>query len=51
VDGLTDPNVLSLPPKATTKQAAGFALAMTKMAFNGELEDVLDRVVANWQNL
>ena len=33
VDVVTDPNVLSMPPKATIQQAAGFALAMTKMAF------------------
>jgi pyruvate dehydrogenase (quinone) len=51
VDVVTDPNVLSLPPKATIKQAAGFALAMTKMAFTGELDDVVDTVMANWRNL
>jgi pyruvate dehydrogenase (quinone) len=51
VDVVTDPNVLSMPPKATIKQAEGFALAMTKMAFDGELHDVLDTVMANWRNL
>jgi len=51
VDVVTDPNVLSLPPKATIKQAAGFALAMTKMAFTGELHDVMDTVMANWRNI
>jgi len=51
VDVVTDPNVLSFPPKATIKQAEGFALAMTKMAFTGELDDVLDTVMANWRNL
>src|SRR5262249_2286603 len=51
VDVVTDPNVLSMPPKATVKQAAGFALAMTRMAFTGELEDVIDTVMANWRNL
>jgi pyruvate dehydrogenase (quinone) len=49
VDVVTDPNVLSLPPKATVRQAAGFALAMTKMAFTGEVEDVMDTVMANWR--
>ncbi len=49
VDVVTDPNVLSMPPKATIKQAAGFALAMTKMAFTGELHDVIDTVAANWR--
>jgi pyruvate dehydrogenase (quinone) len=51
VDVVTDPNVLSMPPKATLKQAEGFALAMTKMAFTGELDDVLDTVMANWRNM
>jgi pyruvate dehydrogenase (quinone) len=48
-DVVTDPNVLSLPPKATIRQAKGFALAMTKMAFTGELEDVRDTVAGNWR--
>jgi pyruvate dehydrogenase (quinone) len=51
VDVVTDPNVLSMPPKATVQQAEGFALAMTKMAFTGELGDVLDTVMANWRNM
>jgi pyruvate dehydrogenase (quinone) len=51
VDVVTDPNVLSMPPKATIRQALGFALAMTKMAFTGELEDVTDTVAANWRYL
>jgi pyruvate dehydrogenase (quinone) len=51
VDVVTDPNVLSMPPKATIQQAKGFALAMTKMAFTGEVDDVLDTVMANWRNM
>jgi pyruvate dehydrogenase (quinone) len=51
VDVVTDPNVLSMPPKATVQQAKGFALAMTKMAFTGELDDVTDTVMANWRYL
>jgi pyruvate dehydrogenase (quinone) len=51
VDVVTDPNVLSMPPKATIQQAKGFALAMTKMAFTGELEGVTDTVMANWRYL
>ncbi len=51
VDVVTDPNVLAMPPKATVQQAKGFALAMTKMAFTGELEDVLDTVMANWRDV
>ena len=48
---VTDANVLSMPPKATIQQAEGFALAMTKMAFTGELNDVMDTVAANWRYL
>ena len=51
VDVVTDPNVLAMPPKATVQQAKGFALAMTKMAFAGEIEDVMDTVMANWRDL
>ncbi len=51
VDLVTDPNVLAMPPKATVQEAKGFALAMTKMAFTGELADVLDTVMANWREL
>src|SRR6516225_6464579 len=51
VDVVTDPNVLSMPPKATIQQAEGFALAMTRMAFTGELDDVMDTVMANWRNM
>jgi pyruvate dehydrogenase (quinone) len=51
VDVVTDPNVLAMPPKATVQQAKGFALAMTKMAFTGELSDVMDTVMANWRDI
>jgi len=51
IDVVTDPNVLAMPPKATVQQAKGFALAMTKMAFNGEFGDVLDTVMANWREM
>ena len=51
VDVVTDPNVLAMPPKATIAQAKGFALAMTKMAFADELDDVTDTVMSNWRML
>jgi pyruvate dehydrogenase (quinone) len=50
IDVVTDPHVLSMPPKAHIQQAKGFALAMTKMAFTGELDDVFDTVMANWKD-
>jgi pyruvate dehydrogenase (quinone) len=51
VDIVTDPNALAMPPRATIQQAAGFALAMTKIAFGGKTDDVLDTVAANWREL
>lgn len=51
VDIMTDPNALAMPPRATIQQAAGFALSMTKIAFGGKTEDVLDTVAANWRKI
>ena len=51
LDVVTDPNVLAMPPKATIAQAKGFALAMTRMVFAGELDDVTDTVMSNWRLL
>jgi pyruvate dehydrogenase (quinone) len=51
VDIVSDPNALAMPPRATIQQAAGFALAMTKIAFGGKTDDVLDTVAANWREL
>ena len=49
------PNVSASVPQLKAAiaelQAKGFALAMTKMAFTGELEDVADTVMANWRNM
>ncbi|MGA9819999.1 MAG: thiamine pyrophosphate-dependent enzyme [Desulfobaccales bacterium] len=50
IDVVTDPNVLAMPPKSNIQQAKGFALAMTKMAFTGDLDDVMDTVMANWKD-
>jgi pyruvate dehydrogenase (quinone) len=51
VDVVTDKNVLAMPPKATVQQAKGFALAMTRMVFGGQIEDVLDTVATNWREI
>jgi pyruvate dehydrogenase (quinone) len=51
VDVVTDKNVLAMPPKATIQQVEGFALAMTKMAFGGQIDDVMDTVAANWREI
>jgi hypothetical protein len=50
VRGQSPPQVLH-NRKATIQQAKGFALAMTKLGFTGEAEDVLDTVMANWREL
>jgi pyruvate dehydrogenase (quinone) len=51
VDVVTDKNVLAMPPGATVRQAQGFALAMIKMAFGGQAQDVLDTVAVNWREI
>jgi len=51
VDVVTDPNVLAMPPRATVGQTAGFALAMTKLAFTGRMDDAMDTVAASWREL
>jgi len=51
LDVVTDPNALAIPPKATIAEAKGFALAMTKMMFAGELDDVTGTVMSNWRML
>jgi pyruvate dehydrogenase (quinone) len=51
LDVVTDANVLAMPPNPTIAQAKGFALAMTKMVFAGELDDVTDTVRSNWRML
>lgn len=51
VDVVTDRNVLAMPPRATIQQATGFALAMTKIAFAGQIDDVLDTVASNWHEM
>jgi pyruvate dehydrogenase (quinone) len=51
VEVVTDPNVLAIPPQATIQQAAGFVLAMTKIGFSGQIDDVLGTVAANWREM
>lgn len=51
VDVVTDPNALSIPPKATFEQTKGFALSMGKMVLSGHLDEVVDEMKANVRNL
>jgi len=51
VDVVTDPNALSMPPKATFEQAKGFALSMGKMILAGDGGEVIAEMKTNVRNL
>ncbi|MBE7171700.1 MAG: hypothetical protein INR73_14005 [Williamsia sp.] len=51
VNVITDPNALAMPPKASFKQMAGMAEAMTKLMLGGKMEEVLDTVKSNYKHL
>jgi pyruvate dehydrogenase (quinone) len=51
IDAVTDPNALSMPPKATFAQAKGFALSMGKMVLSGGAGKVFEEMKANVRNL
>jgi hypothetical protein len=40
-----------IPAYAIIKKAKGFDLAMIKIGFTGEVDDVRDTVMANWRNM
>jgi pyruvate dehydrogenase (quinone) len=42
LDVTTDPNAMSVPPKATFEEARGFALAMTRMVLDHRTDQVLE---------
>jgi pyruvate dehydrogenase (quinone) len=48
---LTDPNALAMPPKAEFHQMKGFVTAMTKMMFNGKMEEVVAIIKSNFKHL
>ena len=51
VDVTTDPNALSMPPKTTFAEVKGFALAMTRMVFDGRSDEVVEVANANLRDL
>jgi pyruvate dehydrogenase (quinone) len=51
VDVTTDPNALSMPPKTTLAQVKGFALAMTRMVFDGEADKAIEVAKDNVRDL
>lgn len=51
VDLVTDPRALSLPPKITGKQIAGFTTAMSKEVLGGGLGEVMAMARSNLRNV
>ncbi len=51
VNIMTDPNALAMPPKVEFEQVKGMALSMTKLMLNGQMDEVLDTVKANYKHL
>jgi pyruvate dehydrogenase (quinone) len=51
VNILTDPNALAMPPKADFTQMKGFAIAMTKMMFNGKMDEVIAIIKSNYKHV
>ncbi|MCC8409667.1 thiamine pyrophosphate-dependent enzyme [Mucilaginibacter sp. UR6-1] len=51
VNIMTDPNALAMPPKIEFKQVKGMALSMSKLILNGEMNEVLDTVKANYKHI
>jgi pyruvate dehydrogenase (quinone) len=51
VNILTDPNALAMPPKADFNQMKGFAVAMTKMMFNGKMDEVVAIIKSNYKHI
>jgi pyruvate dehydrogenase (quinone) len=51
VDLVTDPNALSIPPHISATQAAGFALATTKVVLSGGVGRMLEMARSNLRNI
>jgi pyruvate dehydrogenase (quinone) len=51
VDLVTEPNALSIPPHITTTQVMGFALAATKVVFNGSVGKMLKITQTNVRSI
>ncbi|EOR94362.1 Pyruvate oxidase [Arcticibacter svalbardensis MN12-7] len=51
VNILTDPNALAMPPKTDFTQMKGFATSMTKMMFNGKVDEVIAIIKSNFKHI
>jgi pyruvate dehydrogenase (quinone) len=47
IDVVTDPNVLSLPPKISPAQVEGYAVTMGELILSGEIEEIAKKVRSN----
>ncbi|MBK0332485.1 MULTISPECIES: pyruvate dehydrogenase [Brachybacterium] len=51
IDVVTDPAALSMPPKVTSQQIRGFAMASTKVVLGGGVGKMLDMAATNVRNI
>lgn len=51
VNVLTDPNALAMPPKTDFAQIKGFAVSMTKLMFNGQMDEVIAIIKSNYKHI
>jgi pyruvate dehydrogenase (quinone) len=51
VDIVTDPNALSIPPRITGRQVAGFAVSTSKMVLDGGVGRMIQLARANLRNI
>ena len=51
INVMTDPNALAMPPKVEFDQVKGMALSMSKLILNGQMDEVLDTVKANYKHI
>ena len=47
IDVVTDPNALSMPPRISADQVAGFGVAMMKLTLSGHIDEVVETIEAN----
>lgn len=51
VNILTDPNALAMPPKTDFSQMKGFAVSMTKLMFDGKIDEVIAIIKSNYKHI
>ncbi len=51
INVMTDPNALAMPPKTEFSQIRGFAVSMTKLMLNGQIDEVVSIVKSNIKHI